>query len=135
MGKGDAIFGSSFFGVYTFNHQTLLSFPLLDINVLTYLFGLQDELETPSKPETISIFVHYGGDIINDPKPRAEHDVVVTTYGVLTSTYKKVNYNLQLCLLPTKFMQPTNSCCCCCYYFYFTAFMNCDTGWRNQHFP
>ena len=90
MKKGAAIFGSSFFGFYTYNHQILLSLPLLDINVFTYLFGLQDELDTHSKPETISIFVHYGGDRTNDPKAIAEHAVVLTTYGVLTSSYKKV---------------------------------------------
>ncbi|XP_057475188.1 DNA repair protein RAD5B [Actinidia eriantha] len=49
----------------------------------------KDELDTHSKPETISIFVHYGGDRTNDPKAIAEHAVVLTTYGVLTSAYKK----------------------------------------------
>ncbi|CAL5337466.1 unnamed protein product [Camellia sinensis] len=49
----------------------------------------KDELETHSKPETISVFVHYGGDRTNDPKVIAEHDVVLTTYGVLTAAYKK----------------------------------------------
>ncbi|GFZ14244.1 helicase protein with RING/U-box domain-containing protein [Actinidia rufa] len=49
----------------------------------------KDELDTHSKPETISIFVHYGGDRTNDPKAIAEHTVVLTTYGVLTSAYKK----------------------------------------------
>ncbi|RVW58001.1 DNA repair protein RAD5B [Vitis vinifera] len=48
----------------------------------------KDELETHSKPESISIFIHYGGDRTNDPKVISEHDVVLTTYGVLTSAYK-----------------------------------------------
>ncbi|KAK4586149.1 hypothetical protein RGQ29_023372 [Quercus rubra] len=48
----------------------------------------KDELETHSEPESISIFVHYGGDRTNNPKVIAEHDVVLTTYGVLTAAYK-----------------------------------------------
>ncbi|MBA0768500.1 hypothetical protein Gotri_017296 [Gossypium trilobum] len=48
----------------------------------------KDELETHSRPETISIFVHYGGDRTNDPRVISEHDVVLTTYGVLTAAYK-----------------------------------------------
>ncbi|KAM7488286.1 hypothetical protein LguiB_025770 [Lonicera macranthoides] len=48
----------------------------------------KDELETHSKPESISIFVHYGGDRSTDPKVIAEPDVVLTTYGVLTAAYK-----------------------------------------------
>ncbi|CAK9134605.1 unnamed protein product [Ilex paraguariensis] len=47
-----------------------------------------DELGTHSKPESISIFVHYGGNRSNDPKVIAEPDVVLTTYGVLTAAYK-----------------------------------------------
>ncbi|KAI7984533.1 DNA repair protein RAD5B [Camellia lanceoleosa] len=39
--------------------------------------------------ETISVFVHYGGDRTNDSEVIAEHDVVLTTYGVLTAAYKK----------------------------------------------
>ncbi|GLT72936.1 hypothetical protein SLA2020_448300 [Shorea laevis] len=48
----------------------------------------KDELETHSKPESISIFVHYGGGRANDPKVMAEYDVVLTTYGVLSAAYK-----------------------------------------------
>ncbi|KAI3469725.1 hypothetical protein Pfo_026388 [Paulownia fortunei] len=53
----------------------------------------KDELETHSKPDSISIFVHYGGDRTNDPKVIAEPDVVLTTYGVLTSAYKNDSVN------------------------------------------
>nr|GMD91029.1 protein translocase subunit SECA2, chloroplastic isoform X2 [Ipomoea batatas] len=49
---------------------------------------LIDELEAHSKPDSISVFVHYGGDISNDPKVIAEPDVVLTTYGLLTAAYK-----------------------------------------------
>ncbi|XP_022723142.1 DNA repair protein RAD5B [Durio zibethinus] len=48
----------------------------------------KDELETHSRPESISIFVHYGGERTNDPRVISEHDVVLTTYGVLTAAYK-----------------------------------------------
>nr|GMD84570.1 protein RST1 isoform X1 [Ipomoea batatas] len=47
-----------------------------------------DELEAHSKPDSISVFVHYGGDISNDPRVIAEPDVVLTTYGLLTAAYK-----------------------------------------------
>ncbi|KAF7847928.1 hypothetical protein BT93_L2443 [Corymbia citriodora subsp. variegata] len=49
----------------------------------------KDELETHSKPESISIFVHYGGDRTNDPRVFSGYDVVLTTYGVLTAAYKR----------------------------------------------
>ncbi|KAF7837509.1 DNA repair protein RAD5B [Senna tora] len=48
----------------------------------------KDELETHSEPESISVFVHYGGDRTNDPEVIAEYDVVLTTYGLLTAAYK-----------------------------------------------
>ncbi|KAF4349866.1 hypothetical protein F8388_021766 [Cannabis sativa] len=48
----------------------------------------KDELETHSEADSISIFVHYGGGRSTNPKLLAEHDVVLTTYGVLSSAYK-----------------------------------------------
>ncbi|URD77863.1 hypothetical protein MUK42_05395 [Musa troglodytarum] len=51
---------------------------------------LQDELENHSKPGSLSVFVYYGGDRINDLKVISEQDVVLTTYGVLGSAYKSV---------------------------------------------
>ncbi|MQM01883.1 hypothetical protein Taro_034643 [Colocasia esculenta] len=48
----------------------------------------KDELEAHSEPGTISIFVHYGGDRTSHPRTIAKHDVVLTTYGVLSSAYK-----------------------------------------------
>ncbi|KAE9455433.1 hypothetical protein C3L33_12667, partial [Rhododendron williamsianum] len=64
-----------------------------DINVPSLMFGMQDELDNHSQPESISTFVHYGGDRTNDPKVIASHDVVLTTYGVLTAAYKKDGEN------------------------------------------
>ncbi|XXG45426.1 hypothetical protein AAC387_Pa02g0510 [Persea americana] len=48
----------------------------------------KDELEAHSRPGSISVFVHYGGDRTNNPTVISEHDVVLTTYGVLASSYK-----------------------------------------------
>lgn len=50
----------------------------------------QDELETHSMPDTVSVLSYYGGDRTQDAKAIASHDVVLTTYGVLTSAYKQV---------------------------------------------
>lgn len=59
-------------------------------NILKFLINTQDELITHSKPESISVSVHYGGERSNDPEVIAEPDVVLTTYGVLTAAYKSV---------------------------------------------
>ncbi|XP_027935032.1 DNA repair protein RAD5B-like [Vigna unguiculata] len=48
----------------------------------------KDELETHSKPGSISIFVHYGGGRTDDLLFISGHDVVLTTYGVLSAEYK-----------------------------------------------
>ncbi|KAJ7979907.1 DNA/RNA helicase protein [Quillaja saponaria] len=53
----------------------------------------KDELETHSEPESISIFVHYGGDRTSDPNVISGHDVVLTTYGVLAASYKNDGEN------------------------------------------
>ncbi|KAJ3679932.1 hypothetical protein LUZ60_016210 [Juncus effusus] len=48
----------------------------------------KDELETHSKPGSISVFIHYGGDRTTDPKIINRHHVVLTTYGVLSSAFR-----------------------------------------------
>ncbi|GAB2217693.1 hypothetical protein Drorol1_Dr00000897 [Drosera rotundifolia] len=48
----------------------------------------KDELEAHSEPESLSIFVHYGGGRTDDPSIMAKHDVVLTTYTVLASAFK-----------------------------------------------
>ncbi|XP_071687105.1 DNA repair protein RAD5B-like [Rutidosis leptorrhynchoides] len=53
----------------------------------------KDELETHSTPNSLSVFVHYGGDRSNDPKVIAEPTVVLTTYGVLSASYKSHGEN------------------------------------------
>ncbi|XP_071940584.1 DNA repair protein RAD5B-like isoform X2 [Coffea arabica] len=53
----------------------------------------KDELETHSKPDSISISVFYGGDRSSDHRVIAEPDVILTTYGVLTAAYKNDGEN------------------------------------------
>ncbi|KAK7393670.1 hypothetical protein VNO78_22233 [Psophocarpus tetragonolobus] len=53
----------------------------------------KDELETHSEPDSISIFVHYGGGRTTDPWLIIGHDVVLTTYGVLQAAYKNDGEN------------------------------------------
>ncbi|PKU74958.1 DNA repair protein RAD5B [Dendrobium catenatum] len=48
----------------------------------------KDELEAHSKPGSISVFVHYGGEKCSDLREISKYHVVLTTYGVLTSAYK-----------------------------------------------
>ncbi|XP_024995890.1 DNA repair protein RAD5B [Cynara cardunculus var. scolymus] len=48
----------------------------------------KDELETHSAPGSLSVFVHYGGYRSTNPKVIAEPTVVLTTYGVLSASYK-----------------------------------------------
>nr|GEW34931.1 putative SWI/SNF-related matrix-associated actin-dependent regulator of chromatin subfamily A member 3-like 3 [Tanacetum cinerariifolium] len=53
----------------------------------------KDELETHSEPNSISVFVHYGGERSTDPRVIAEPTVVLTTYGVLSASYKSHSEN------------------------------------------
>ncbi|BBG92463.1 Helicase protein with RING/U-box domain, partial [Prunus dulcis] len=55
---------------------------------MSLLSQWKDELETHSESESISIFVHYGGYRSTDPKVISVQDVVLTTYGVLSTSYK-----------------------------------------------
>lgn len=48
----------------------------------------KDELQTHSEADTLSVAVHYGSDRTNNPRAMANHDVVLTTYGVLNAAYK-----------------------------------------------
>ncbi|CDP06786.1 unnamed protein product [Coffea canephora] len=57
------------------------------------LLNEQDELETHSKPDSISVSVFFGGDRGSDPRVIAEHDVILTTYDVLTAACKNDGEN------------------------------------------
>ncbi|TVU07435.1 hypothetical protein EJB05_47490, partial [Eragrostis curvula] len=55
---------------------------------MTLLGQWKDELEAHSTQGALSIFVHYGGDKTDNLMLMAQHDVVITTYGVLSASYK-----------------------------------------------
>ncbi|XP_019174442.1 PREDICTED: putative SWI/SNF-related matrix-associated actin-dependent regulator of chromatin subfamily A member 3-like 3 isoform X1 [Ipomoea nil] len=61
---------------------------LFIVHPMALLGQWKDELEAHSKPDSISVFVHYGGERSNDPRVIVETDVVLTTYGLLTAAYK-----------------------------------------------
>ncbi|CAH2046595.1 unnamed protein product [Thlaspi arvense] len=76
------------------NHHTALTSVkakggTLIVCPMALLSQWKDEFETHSKPDTVSVLVYYGGDRTHDAKAIASHDVVLTTYGVLTSAYKQ----------------------------------------------
>ncbi|KAL6839781.1 hypothetical protein ACP4OV_030469 [Aristida adscensionis] len=48
----------------------------------------KDELEAHSAQGALSVFVHYGGDKTDNLALLAQHDVVLTTYGVLQASCK-----------------------------------------------
>ncbi|CAD6264139.1 unnamed protein product [Miscanthus lutarioriparius] len=52
----------------------------------------KDELEAHSAQGALSVFVHYGGDKTSSLMLMAQHDVVLTTYGVLSAACK-TDYN------------------------------------------
>ncbi|KAI6670076.1 hypothetical protein NL676_004961 [Syzygium grande] len=67
----------------------VVSFSLLHLALIVLHLQMEkDELETHSKPESISIFVHYGGERTNDPSVFSGYDVVLTAFGVLTAACK-----------------------------------------------
>ncbi|GJN36863.1 hypothetical protein PR202_gb25762 [Eleusine coracana subsp. coracana] len=53
-----------------------------------FVLRLPDELEAHSTQGALSVFVHYGGDKTDNLMLMAQHDVVLTTYGVLSAAYK-----------------------------------------------
>ncbi|KAE9617606.1 hypothetical protein Lal_00034592 [Lupinus albus] len=72
---------------YRVNGGTLIVCPM------ALLGQWKDELETHSKAGSITIFVHYGGGRTNNPQLLSDHDVVLTTYGVLQSAFKSDGEN------------------------------------------
>ncbi|KAK1315466.1 hypothetical protein QJS10_CPA06g00275 [Acorus calamus] len=69
------------------NNLSIIKGGTLIVCPMALLGQWKDEIETHSKPGTVSVFVHYGGDRTTNPKVIAEYDIVLTTYGVLTSSY------------------------------------------------
>ncbi|XP_020536255.1 DNA repair protein RAD5A isoform X2 [Jatropha curcas] len=54
---------------------------------MTLLGQWKAEIETHAQPGSLSIYVHYGQSRAKDAKLLAQNDVVITTYGVLTSEF------------------------------------------------
>ncbi|CDP22019.1 unnamed protein product [Coffea canephora] len=60
----------------------------------------KDELETHSKPDSISVSVFFGGDRSSDPRVIAEPNVILTTYSVLTAaSYKNEKLAISIFLI------------------------------------
>ena len=64
---------------------------ILSSSVNKNLLNEQDELETHSKPDSISVSVFFGGDRSSDPRVIAEPNVILTTYSVLTAACKNIS--------------------------------------------
>uniref|UniRef100_A0A2P2JEJ3 SWI/SNF-related matrix-associated actin-dependent regulator of chromatin subfamily A member 3-like 2 n=1 Tax=Rhizophora mucronata TaxID=61149 RepID=A0A2P2JEJ3_RHIMU len=54
---------------------------------MTLLGQWKTEIETHTEPGSLSLCVHYGQSRAKDAKFLAQHDVVITTYGVLSSEF------------------------------------------------
>ncbi|KAJ4968793.1 hypothetical protein NE237_015494 [Protea cynaroides] len=68
--------------------KTVVKGGTLIVCPMSLLSQWKDELEAHSKPDSISVVVHYGGDKSFDPRVFSVPDVVLTTYGTLTTDYK-----------------------------------------------
>ncbi|KAJ8750025.1 hypothetical protein K2173_013940 [Erythroxylum novogranatense] len=54
---------------------------------MTLLSQWKAEIETHAEPGSLSLCLHYGQSRVKDAKLLAQYDVVITTYGVLTSEF------------------------------------------------
>lgn len=64
--------------------KIVVSFQLIFLLLLLYD---QSEIEMHAKPGSLSVYVHYGQSRPKDAKLLSQSDVVITTYGVLTSEF------------------------------------------------
>ncbi|XP_057826600.2 DNA repair protein RAD5A isoform X2 [Cryptomeria japonica] len=58
---------------------------------MTLLGQWKTEIETHTQPGALSVYVHYGQSRTKDVKTLLQQDVVLTTYGVLSSEYQPEN--------------------------------------------
>ncbi|XP_010424229.2 PREDICTED: putative SWI/SNF-related matrix-associated actin-dependent regulator of chromatin subfamily A member 3-like 2 [Camelina sativa] len=58
---------------------------------MTLLGQWKSEIEMHTKPGSLSVYVHYGQSRPKDTKLLSQSDVVITTYGVLTSEFSAEN--------------------------------------------
>ena len=62
---------------------------------------LQGEIEAHTRPGSLSVFVHYGQSRPKEAKLLAQYDVVLTTYGTLSSEFSD---EVVLMLMATTFL-------------------------------
>lgn len=55
------------------------------------IFYVQTEIETHSKEGALSVYAHYGAGRAKDSQTLLSYDVVITTYGILSSDYQNVS--------------------------------------------
>ncbi|CAN0887295.1 DNA repair protein RAD5B [Linum grandiflorum] len=60
---------------------------------MALLHQWKDELETHAKPGSLSVFVHYGGERMQNSMLISGYDVILTTFGVLMTAYKQEGQN------------------------------------------
>lgn len=66
---------------------------------------LQSEFETHVAGDSLSVYAYYGQDRVRERKALLEHDIVLTTYGVVASEFNQP--------VSTKsFALPTHAYCC-----------------------
>ncbi|XP_074312449.1 DNA repair protein RAD5A [Silene latifolia] len=70
---------------FTKQNNTLISGGSLIVCPMTLLSQWKAEIETHSQPGSLSVYVHYGQGRSRDVKLLSSNDVVLTTYGVLSS--------------------------------------------------
>ncbi|XP_078441095.1 DNA/RNA helicase protein isoform X2 [Wolffia australiana] len=71
--------------------QTVIGGANLIVCPMTLLGQWKAEIETHARPGSLSIYVHYGQGRSKDAHLLAQHDVVLTTYGILSSEFTAEN--------------------------------------------
>jgi DNA repair protein RAD5 len=55
---------------------------------------MQNEIETHTKPGALTVYTHYGPSRTKDARILIDHNVVLTTYGVLGSEFQSIEVQL-----------------------------------------
>ncbi|KAL3718231.1 hypothetical protein ACJRO7_003375 [Eucalyptus globulus] len=82
---------NKFLGFKRLMKQRMLNGGCLIVCPMTLLGQWKAEIETHVQPGSLSVYVHYGQSRPKEAKLLAQSDVVITTYGVLTSEYSGEN--------------------------------------------
>lgn len=68
--------------------------------MVKFLFKkMQSELEMHTKLGSLTTYSHYGSDRSRDSRALVDYDVVLTTYGVLSSEFTGNEVNSELLIL------------------------------------